>query len=413
MIHLHGTQAVALRVLIVDRDPIQRVIIARCVEMLGWDADLAADLGQAIDLFSARRHSVVVVDLGIGVADGNSLLHHLRRGHGDPTLILVAAKSDHSRIEMLQATRDLGLRVAGTLTRPVDPYRLHALLLSNPSRPRAEHRRAVRCPTARELDRALRDNEIQTDFQPKIDLITGAIVGIEALARWRDPRVGDIPPEQFVAVAEQSELIGPLTFRVLEVALAACRRWRDIQPDCAVAVNFSAGVLADPGLSTMIDKLLCQARLPPGALIAEVSESTLMANLPRATEVLTRLSMNGVRVSMDGFGIGSSSLSSLLRMPFAELKIDRSFIAVCRSDAEAWRLVQATVSLGRAVGMNVVAEGIETEEISDRLRDIGCDLGQGWYFSRPMGGDAMLRSLSDAAHARSDAEAAEPLALVE
>ena len=112
-------------------------------------------------------------------------------------------------------------------------------------------------------------------------------------------------------------------------------------------------------------------------MIAEVTETTLISNLPAATETLRRLSIKGVGVSMDGFGTGYSSLLSLLRMPFAELKIDRSFVGVCRTDPEAWKLVRATVSLARAIGMNVVAEGIETEDISDRLRDEGCDLGQG------------------------------------
>jgi EAL domain-containing protein (putative c-di-GMP-specific phosphodiesterase class I) len=110
--------------------------------------------------------------------------------------------------------------------------------------------------------------------------------------------------------------------------------------------------------------------------------------------VLTRLSIKGVRVSMDGFGTGYSSVQSLLRMPFTELKIDRSFIGVCRTDPDAWKLVRATVSLARELDMHVVAEGIESEDISDRLRDVGCDMGQGWYFGRPMQDDAMLRWLT-------------------
>jgi len=298
----------------------------------------------------------------------------------------------------LRVTRDLGLRVAGTLTRPIDPYRLHALLLSNPVRPRGEPQLSTGYASAQDLDRALRDDEIHTEYQPKTDLLTGEIVGVEALARWCSPTLGVIPPDQFVPMAEQSDLIAKLTFRVLEDAIMACRRWREVRPDCSVAVNISPHLLSCPGLLPMVDRILGENRLPPGALIAEITESTMIANLPAAMDVLNRLTIKGVRVSMDGFGTGYSSIVSLMRMPFTELKIDRSFISVCRTDPEAWKLVCATVSLARELGMHVVAEGIETEAVSDRLRDVGCEMGQGWFFGRPMQADAMLRWLTPAAY---------------
>jgi EAL domain-containing protein (putative c-di-GMP-specific phosphodiesterase class I) len=175
-----------------------------------------------------------------------------------------------------------------------------------------------------------------------------------------------------------------------------------------VAVNISPRVLADPKLLTMVGSILGHNNLPPAALIAEVAESTIISTAPLATEVLTRLSIMGVRVSVGGFGTGYSSLLSLLRMPYTELKIDRSFVGSCGIDPEAWKLVRATVSLARELGMHVVAEGIETEDISDRLRDLGCNLGQGWFFGRPMREDAMLRWLTPPPHRQ--AQGAEPAA---
>ena len=144
----------------------------------------------------------------------------------------------------------------------------------------------------------------------------------------------------------------------------------------------------------MLAAILRENRVPPEALIAEVPESALISNLPMAIEALTRLSLKGVRVSMDGFGSGFISLASLQRMPFAELKIDRSFIGVSRVDPEAWKLIRATVALARELGMDVVAEGVETKDMGDRSRDAGCDMGQGWYFGRPMQADAMLHWFS-------------------
>ena len=391
MIHLLGTQTVSFRVLIVDDEAIQRLILARCVEMLGWKADTAASLDEAVAKFSAGSHDVVVIDLCLGEQDGMHLLRHLRRGHADPSVIFVSGVDDRIRAAAFRIARDLGLRVAGTLAKPIDPYSLHALLLSNPTRVHADTRRVTGSPTAEEFESALRNDEIHTEYQPKTDLMTGEIVGVEALARWRSPTRGMVSPEQFVPVAEQSDLINKLTYRVLEDAIMACRQWRELMPNCSVAVNISPHVLGDPKLLPEIDAILGQNRMPPGALIAEVTESTMISNLPIATEVLTRLSIRGVRVSMDDFGTGYSSLLSLLRMPFTELKIDRSFVSVCKTDPEAWKIVRATVSLARELGMRVVAEGIETEDLSDRLRDVGCDMGQGWYFGRPMRADAIMR----------------------
>jgi EAL domain-containing protein (putative c-di-GMP-specific phosphodiesterase class I)/ActR/RegA family two-component response regulator len=396
MIHLHGTQAVAFRVLIAGDEAIERVILARCVEMLGWTADIASNAADATDQFSARPHNVVIIDLRLGAQDSTRLLRRLRHAHADPTVIFVSGGAGRTQVAAWRLARDLGVRVAGTLARPIDPYRLHALLLSNPARPPAEQRLTMPCPGAQELDRALREGEVHTEYQPKTSLTTGEIVGVEALARWHSPTLGPVPPDRFVPVAEESDLIARLTFRVLEDAIATCRRWRQIQPGCSVAVNISPRVLADPGLLPMVEAILDRNGMPPDALIAEITESALLAHLPAATDVLTKFSLRGIRVAVDGFGTGCSSVLSLSRMPFTELKIDRSFVGVCGTDPEAGKLVRATVTLGRELGLRVVAEGIETAALSEQLRDVGCDVGQGWYFGRPMQAEAMLRWLNPA-----------------
>jgi EAL domain-containing protein (putative c-di-GMP-specific phosphodiesterase class I) len=417
MIHLHGTQAVAFRVLIVEEEPVGNEIIARCIEMLGWVADRAGGPDEAATKFSARPHNVVILGLCRHEEDTARLLRQLRSGHADPTIIFVtqddgpevgprwghhwgpdwSPRRSTARSGAAALASQLGLRIAGSLVKPIDPYRLHALLLSSPTRRRGDQRRSTPTPSTGDLERALREGEIHTEYQPKIDLMTGDIVGVEALARWYSPTLGMVPPAQFVPVAEQSGLINRLTFRVLTDATNACRRWREVQPNCEVAVNLSPYVLTDPRLLPNVDAILGDSRLPPCALIAEIAEGALLSNLPAATEVLTQLSINGIRVSIDDFGTGYSSILSLMRLPFTELKIDRSFISVCRTDREAWKLVRATVSLARELGMRVVAEGVETEDISDQLRDAGCDTGQGWYFGRPMQDAAMLRWLTPSA----------------
>jgi EAL domain-containing protein (putative c-di-GMP-specific phosphodiesterase class I)/FixJ family two-component response regulator len=394
MIHLHNTQAVSFRVLIVDDEPAQCIILARCVEMLGWKAETAGSVSEAVARFSVQTYDVVVIDLCLGEEDGVHLLRHLRRNRADPSVIFVSGMEERIRAAAFRIANDLGLRVAGTLAKPVDPYRLHALLLTNPAHVRPSARANREYPSTEELKQALLDNEIHTEFQPKTNLMTGEIVGAEALVRWNSPDRGLIFPEQFIAEAERSDLINKLTYRVMHDAIAACRVWRERRPNCSVAVNVSPHLLSDPRLLPEIDALLTEYRVPAGALIVEVTESTLISNLPAATEVLTRLSIKGVRISMDDFGTGYSSLRSLMHMPFTELKIDKSFVGVCQTDPEAWKIIRATLSLARELGMRVVAEGIETAAISDRLRDAGCEMGQGWHSGRPMRAEAMAARIN-------------------
>jgi EAL domain-containing protein (putative c-di-GMP-specific phosphodiesterase class I) len=389
MIAAYGAQAASSRVLIVDDEAVQRLILGRCVEMLGWKADTAAGVK-----LSARAYDVVVLDLCLGDQDGVHLLRHLRYHSADPSVIFVSGMDDRVRAAAFRIAGDLGLRVAGTLAKPIDPAGLHRLLLSNPESVRADAQSYSFNPSAEELKQALHNNEIHTEYQPKTDLTTGKVVGFEALARWHSPTLGLIAPDQFIPVAEQSDLIHKLTYSVLEDAIVACREWRRSRPNCGVAVNISPLVLSDPRLPAEIDFLLNQNDVAPGKLIIEVTESTLISNLALATEVLTRLSIKGVRISMDDFGTGYSSLKSLLLMPFTELKIDRSFVGVCQTDPEAWKIVRATLALARDLGLRVVAEGVETAAINDQLRDAGCEMGQGWFYGRPLRAEVMSRSLT-------------------
>ena len=162
-----------------------------------------------------------------------------------------------------------------------------------------------------------------------------------------------------------------------------------------MAVNISPLVLADPSLPDEIERLLNQTGLGPGALIAEITESTVISNPLVAAEVRTRPRIKGVNLSIDDFGTGHSALLTLLRLPFSELKIDRSFTANCDTDPEAWKIVRATISMARELGLTVVAEGIETETIETMLRNAGCEIGQGWLFGRAMPEDELRQWLAE------------------
>lgn len=384
----------ARRLLVVDDERIQRMIVSRAVEALGFVADAAATLEEAAQHLSERRYDAVVLDLSLGESEGISLLQALRASSSDPTLIFISRLDDRVRTASMRLAAALGLRVAGALEKPVAPGVLREMLRHAPVRTQREQEAAELAPSADELSEALDRDEIYAEFQPKVSLTDGHTVGVEALARWKKrPEALLVTPDVFVPLAEHNGLIVKLTGRILRQSLAACRRWRGRHPGCSVAVNISPMVLVDPELPEEIDRILHEAELGPGALIAEITESSVIANPLVAAEVLTRLRIKGVSLSIDDFGTGHSSLLTLLRLPFSELKIDRSFVTDCDTDPQAWKIVRATISMARELGLTVVAEGVETSKVASMLRDAGCDTGQGWYFGRSMSEDMLAHWL--------------------
>lgn len=245
-------------------------------------------------------------------------------------------------------------------------------------------------PTGAQLAAALARGAIQAAFQPKVDLATGHLTGVEALARWTDAELGVVPPSTFIPIAEQHGLIGPLTLCILRQSLQTCLRLRDRHPNATVAVNLSPILLHDPTLPRSIAHLLETAGLEPAALIAEITEGRPLEDEDAAAAVLGELRLQGVGCALDDFGTGHANLRSLLRLPLTELKIDRAFITHADDSPHAWKIVRATLRLARELDLRVVAEGIETAEIERRLRDEGCDQGQGFRYGRPMPPIALL-----------------------
>ena len=235
-----------------------------------------------------------------------------------------------------------------------------------------------------DLRSAIDGDELLLHFQPKLDLRTGEIQGVEALVRWQHPERGLVPPDEFIPLAERTGLIHPLTTWVLGRAAAECRRWLDDGVAVPVAVNVSARSVLDPLFPSTVAAILEEHGLPGSLLTIEITETAMVADPGRALEVLTALAGLGAQLAIDDFGVGYTSLSHLKRLPVHELKIDRSFVANMNMDDNDAVIVRSTVDLGRNLGLRVVAEGVETAEVSQLLLEIGCDLGQGYLFARPM-----------------------------
>jgi predicted signal transduction protein with EAL and GGDEF domain len=242
---------------------------------------------------------------------------------------------------------------------------------------------------ASQLPAAIASGQLEVHFQPKAEAATGQIMGLEALVRWRHPERGLLAPLAFVALAEQGGLMRELTRTVIAGGLGACRRWRDAGHDVTVAVNVTFTDLLDAQFPLEIATALALHHVDPGALILEVTESSIMSDAERARDVLARLSEFGVRISLDDFGTGYSSLSRLRELPVETLKIDRSFMAEVPGNAEASAIVMAILALSRALGRATVAEGVETEEQRLFLLQQGCAMAQGFLLGKPMPPEAL------------------------
>lgn len=381
---MQSNEPTGRRLLVVDDERVERMLVARAVAPLGFAVDAAANVEEALALLEQHAYDAVVLDLALGETEGISLLPGLRAAAADPIVIFVSGMDDRVRAASARLAVTLGLRVAGAVAKPVTPATLRAMLCSSPDRSMPAAKTGMAMPSEAELAAALARGEVQAAFQPKVALRSGAVIGVEALARWQRADGSSMLPDLFIGVAEASGLIVPLTARILRDSFAACARWRARFPGCGVAVNISPLALANPCLPDQIEAMLRQANLPPAAVTAEITESMIIADPVLAAEVLTRLRIKGIALAIDDFGTGHASLLSLMRLPFTELKIDRSFIAACDVDLEALTIIRATISLGHELGMSVVAEGIEAASIAKRLTELGCDIGQGWHFARPM-----------------------------
>jgi diguanylate cyclase (GGDEF)-like protein len=320
--------------------------------------ELAGRLQDALERPFSVNGVVAVLDASIGIAHCPD--------HGSDVNLLV----QRADVAMYDAKR--GRTRIETYSEERDPYSAERLQL------------------LAELRAAIQDGQLVLHYQPKVALAPGGgerVTGVEALVRWNHPARGLLPPCEFVPLAERSGAIGDLTRWVLDTALAQCRAWRDAGLDLPVAVNLAAPNIVDSALPDLVAELLEVWDLPGDRLECEISEHTVMADQRRALDVLERLRALGVRLSLDDFGSGHSSLAYLKRLPLDEVKIDRSFVIGMAEDADDAAIVRSTIDLARHLGLEVVAEGVETEATLRDLAGLSCDVAQGYFVSRPLPAD--------------------------
>ena len=240
----------------------------------------------------------------------------------------------------------------------------------------------VRLTLMGDLRRALDQHELVLYYQPKAVLADGEVHAVEALLRWNHPVRGLVPPDDFIPMVQQTGLIKPLTLYVIDEALRQCRSWQDDGLRLAIAVNLSARNLVDAEFPTQVAGLLERWNVEPALLEFEITESAMLADPTRTKLILEHLSAMGIRLSIDDFGTGYSSLAYLKRLPVSEIKVDRSFVMNMDENEDDATIVRSTIDLGRNLGLDVVAEGVESEQVWNRLKALGCTAAQGYYLSR-------------------------------
>ena len=301
--------------------------------------------------------------------------------------IAIAGLHIHGADDLLRAA-DLALRAAKTTNVNV--------VVHDPTRHVNEPQRLVLLADLRESLNA--DHDLTLHYQPKINLLDGRVTGVEALVRWQHPTKGAIPPASFIPAAEGTGLITRLTDHVLDLALRQAQCWLGAGHPLQVAVNLSARCLTDPALPTRIDEALQRHGVPSELLRLEVTESAVMTEPGRAFRILNQLRDLGLALSVDDFGTGYTSMSHLKELTFDELKIDRSFITGITRHPGDQALTRATIELGHAFGLTVVAEGVEHHDQQIALQTAGCDVAQGYLYARPMPAEAVSRWLADRPH---------------
>ena len=374
--------------LVLDDDELVGAYIRRVAELLGMPCRAVTTAQAFAEALAAEPPTDVVLDLQLGPTDGVEMLRALAARRSRAGIILLSGFDE----KVLRAARDLGmelgLNIRHALTKPVRAPALKAALqLDDP---------VDRAVLPAELERAIQRGELHLEYQPVVGCRNREVLSLEALSRWRRADGGRVPPAAFIPVAESDpDLMDLLTMHVAE---QAARDWHTLSVSglrSCISLNVSAQNLRRLDLPERLAGLVERCGAPASGLKLEVTETAAMSDPQVTLDILLRLRLKGFMLSVDDFGAGFTSMAMLRRLPFAELKIDRSYVAAMTASEDALSVVRGIVALGRTMGMRTVAEGVETQRELDLLTQLGADGAQGYLISRPQAFERMLVWLVD------------------
>jgi len=381
-----------LQVLVVDDKEFIRSMMRRLLEGLGvTHASFASNGHEAMDILRSRSQLIDIVfcDLQMPDMDGVELVRHAALLSPLPAFAFVSG----THTALLATTEDMararGINVLGTVRKPISREAVKQILENLAGKAtHATHKPknsdAASNPTKADLENALAHGQFQLYYQPKYNLKADQLDGFESLIRWQHPDHGTISPGVFIAECERTGLIGPLTDWVVMAALDQCSSWNASGLRTKLSINLSAYMLVDLSLPDRLAAEAARAGIEPHQIVLEVTESGVFGDAANTLDILARLHLKGFALSIDDFGTGYSSMEQLRRVPFSEMKIDRAFVHRCAQDDRVRAILVSSANLARSLGMSIVAEGAETADEIEILKDLGIDTVQGFYYGRPM-----------------------------
>jgi EAL domain-containing protein (putative c-di-GMP-specific phosphodiesterase class I)/CheY-like chemotaxis protein len=379
-----------LKFLAVEDHEFQRGMLLKMLARLGaTQVSTAADGYAALEIVMSPGAAIdiIISDLDMPGMDGLEFMRHVGEAHIPVSIILASAMESVLLDSVETMTRAYGVKILGVIQKPITPEKLAALIklhLPAQANPNLTQTDALSF-TIEEIVQGIRNDEFEPFFQPKVELASGRIKGAEALARWRHPQKGIVGPYAFVGLLEEHDHIDKLTWLMLSKAVDFCCEWRTKSGlDVSVSVNVSAKSLTDMNFADRVTELVKCKSLDCRNIILEVTESAATTDIGHSLETLSRLRMKGFGLSIDDYGTGYSSLQQLARIAFTEIKLDQSFIKSATTQQAARIILQSSIDMAKKLGIVTVAEGIETENDWDLLRELGCDLAQGYLIAKPL-----------------------------
>lgn len=390
-----------MRVLVVDDEEDICETISEIAASRGFEVDSISDPVKVADKLVLFKPDIIMLDLMMPGTDGVELLRLLVDKVKSAKICLMSG----SDARVLNSARRLGsahgLDVIATFEKPIDIAALRATL----DQFSAGNNKSV---VGMDIAQALALGQLILYYQPVIEIATRRVKGAEALIRWAHPTRGILPPAEFLDEIVKEGLMQPMTEHVMNTAVHQIAKWRSIGEDMTVSVNVTASSLLELSLPDHIGELCAQHQVPPEKLVLEVTETEAMRDVTRTMDVLLRMRIRNIGVSIDDFGTGHSSLRELQRMPFSEMKIDKSFVLDMANNRDCTVIVNSIIDLGHNLGLKVVAEGVEDVRIWRMLAERNCDYAQGFYMAKPMPPEEFNRWLTNWRATSPEPEQTEP-----
>jgi len=364
------------RLLAIDDDPQICELLQDLGERASYQVCTTLNKVDFIERYSSFNPTFIMLDLSLSRNDGVEILRFLSSEKCTCPIVILSGCDERIRASSVRVGQSYGLDIKKHLAKPVDITAILQLLQDSQPVHTAELEKMI--------VQAIEKNELILYYQPKISISDQKLIGVEALVRWSPKDQPMVYPEIFIPLAEQSSFIKSLTFWVIEDAFKQNAAWKKSQYDFTIAINLSASVLDDLVLPEKIESLSQIYEVNPKDICFEVTESVMFSRLEVGMDILTRLAIKGFKISIDDFGTGFSSLVQLHKMPFSEIKVDKSFVMHATTDPDCWIIIKSIIDLGHNLRLKVVAEGVESKEVLEGLKKLNCDVAQGYYFSKPI-----------------------------